>query len=181
MSLSSRTVTILKQPTRSDRLARLIVLALFAALLFVSKWVMDFLPNIEPITLLIILLTLTYGWRSLLSVYLFVIAQGLCYGFHIWFINYLYIWAILVLVVMLFRRQTSPVFWTVVAGFFGLFFGTLCSIPYWFIGGVGGGVAYIVSGLTFDVTHCIGNVLITAVLFVPLRKAMQQLTRFIPA
>lgn len=157
------------------------MLTLFGALLFVGKWVMDFLPNIEPVTLLIILLTLTYGWRSLIAVYLFVAAQGLYYGFHIYFINYLYIWAILVLVVMLFRKQTSPVFWAVVAGFFGLFFGTLCSIPYLFMGGVGSMVGYIISGLTYDVVHCIGNVVITAALFVPLHKAMQQLTRIVPS
>ena len=53
--------TALKQYTRRDKLTlrETVVLALFAALLIVSKEVLAALPNIEIVTLLTILLTLT--------------------------------------------------------------------------------------------------------------------------
>lgn len=167
------TANIMKQPTPSAiKLRELAALAVFAALMIALQVAMAQLPNIEPVTLLIILATLFMGPKSLLAVFTFVLVEGLIYGFHIWWINYLYVWPLLVLVVWALRRWSHPLLWAVVAGAFGLFFGTLCSIPYFLTGGIGAGIGYIIQGIPFDLVHCISNIAIVALLFYPLEKVL---------
>ncbi len=130
------------------------------------------LPNIELVTLFVILLTTVYGVKTLISIYLFVMLEGLYWGFGTWWIGYLYVWTILFGIVMLLRKYSHVALWTVVAGAFGLSFGTLFAPIYLVIGGPGAAVGWIVSGLGLDVMHCIGNVATTALLFIPLQKVM---------
>ena len=164
----------MKRPTPSApiNLRQLAALAVFAALMVTLQVAMAQLPNIEPVTLLVILATVFMGPRSLLAVFAFVFVEGLIYGFHIWWINYLYVWPLLVLIVWALRRWSHPLLWAVVAGFFGLLFGTLCSIPYFITGGWGAGIGYIIQGIPFDLTHCISNIAIVALLFYPLEKVL---------
>lgn len=164
----------MKRPTPSAaiNLRDLTALAVFAALMIALQVAMAQLPNIEPVSLLIIMATVFFGPKALLAVFTFVLAEGLIYGFHIWWINYLYVWPLLVLIVWALRRWSHPLLWAVVAGFFGLFFGTLCSIPYFITGGLGAGIAYIIQGIPFDLVHCISNIAIVALLFFPLEKVL---------
>lgn len=164
----------MKRPTPSApiKLRELAALAVFAALMIALQVAMAQLPNIEPVTLLIILATVFMGPKSLLAVFTFVLAEGLIYGFHIWWINYLYVWPLLVLIVWGLRRWSHPLLWAVVAGAFGLFFGTLCSLPYFLTGGIGAGIGYIIQGIPFDLVHCISNIAIVALLFYPLEKVL---------
>ncbi len=165
----------MKQPIRGAKLPNLretVLLSLFAALMLVSKEALAALPNIELVTVLIILLTDKLGLKSLWSVYIFVGVQFLIYPSGIWLVSYTYVWAILVFVVYAIRRFGNLMLYTIVAGLFGILFGVLCSPPAFFVGGFGYGVSWIVTGLTFDVIHSIGNILTTALLFYPLHKAL---------
>lgn len=165
----------MKQPTRGAKVPKIretVVLSLFAALMVISKEALAALPNIELVTVLIILLTDKLGLKSLWSVYIFVGVQFLIYPSGMWLWSYSYVWAILVLVVCAVRRFGNLMLYTVVAGLFGILFGVLCSPPAFLAGGFGYGVSWIVTGLTFDVIHCIGNILTTALLFYPLHKAL---------
>lgn len=150
------------------------LLALFAALMIALQVAMASLPNIELVTLLIILVTVHLGWKAMFSVAVFVLVEGLIYGFNMWFVNYLYVWPILTILVMVLRNQSSVLLWTIIAGLYGLLFGTLCSIPYFITGGWAAGISYIVAGLTFDLAHCAGNVVSVLVLFTPLNKILQR-------
>lgn len=141
-----------------------------SALLIAVQVGLAFLPNIELVSLLIILFTIYYGWKTLYIIYIFAIVEGLIYGFGIWWINYLYVWTILMLITMLFRSMRSPLFWAILSGAYGLCFGLLCSIPYLFIGGVPMAIAGIISGIPFDAIHCISNYIIALVLFKPLYR-----------
>ena len=166
----------MKQPTQSVfKPKEIVIFGLFAAMMIIGKEILAFLPNIEIVSLFIIVLTLAYGLKALIPVYIFVLAEGLLYGFGLWFWGYLYIWAILVLAVFALRKYDSLILWTALSGIFGLLFGTLGSIPHFFISGIGGGTAYIIAGLSFDITHSIGNIVITLALFVPLKKLILKL------
>jgi energy-coupling factor transport system substrate-specific component len=72
------------------------------------------------------------------------------------------------------RRWSHPILWAVVAGFFGLLFGTLCSIPYFLTGGWGAGIGYIIQGIPFDITHAIGNIASVLLLYFPLEKVLKR-------
>ncbi len=178
MSRSLRTGIILKQPIQSaerHRLRELTGFALLAALLIVSKEAMQFLPNIEPVTLLLLLAAERYGWKALYPTYVFVLVEGLLYGFHLWFFSYLYVWAIWVALVIALRRFSHPLLWAILAGLFGLLFGTLCSLPYWIIGGAAAAVSWIIAGLSFDLVHAAGNLVIVGILYLPLSTALKKL------
>lgn len=149
-------------------------MGIMTAVVFTGQIAMGFLPNIEIVTLLFILYTLFLGKKVFLIIYAFVLLEGIYYGFGLWWFNYLYVWTILAILVLIFRSQESVWFWSIFSGFFGLSYGALCSIIYLFIGGVNTAFAYWVSGLGFDVLHCIGNVAVCLVLYKPLRYVLDK-------
>lgn len=156
----------------------LVSMGMMTAILFAAQVLMGFLPNIEIVSLLIILYTLVYGKKVFFIIYSFVLIEGLYYGFGLWWLNYTYVWSILAIVVLLFRSQNSPLFWSIVSGFYGLFYGALCSLIYFFIGGASMAFSYWISGLAFDLTHCIGNFIVCIALFKPLHSILIKCTHF---
>ena len=46
---------------------------------------------------------------------------------------------------------------------------------YLFSGGLGFAVSWWISGIPFDISHCVGNFVIALVLFVPLRELLEKL------
>lgn len=156
----------------------LVVMAMLTGVIFAAQVGMAYLPNIEIVTLLVILYTQHYRKKVFFIIYSFVALEGLFYGFGIWWLNYLYIWTLLALLVMLLgRKNRSPIFWAIVSGSYGLCYGALCAIPYFIAGGVGGGIAYWIAGIPYDITHCIGNVVLCLLLYRPLCYVMTQMTR----
>ncbi len=152
----------------------LVLFGLLAALVFVLQIALSFLPNVELVTLLFILYVLVYGPKAFLIIYAFVFLEGVYYGFGLWWMNYLYVWAVQAAVTLLFRKEKSMIFWALMAGIYGITFGTLCSIPYFFMGGVQSGFAYIVSGLSFDLVHAVSNVVVTLILYKPIRSILEK-------
>ena len=164
-------VTNLKLQTRRLKLVELIILILMGVLMYISQVIMAPLTNIELVSFLTIIVTRRFGLKSLISVYTFAFLEIMTYGIHIWSAMYLYVWAILVLIVLPFRKIDNVILYTVISGVFGILFGTFCSIPYFITGGASMGIAWIISGFSFDITHCIGNVVLTAILYIPITKA----------
>lgn len=134
--------------------------AMLGALLFALKMVFAALPNIHPVAVLIIAGTLCFSWRMLYSVGVYVLLEGMVYGFGLWWLSYLYIWPLLVALTLLFRRE-DRLFFTLLAGAFGLCFGALCAVPYLFIGGWQMALSYYVAGIPFDALHAFGNTVLT--------------------
>lgn len=151
------------------------IIGLFAALLFVGQVSLAFLPNIEIVSLLVILYSLHLSWRALPAVYIFVLLEGLVYGFHIWWVGYLYIWTILFFVARMLYKNGSLVGWAIVSAAFGLFYGAFMAIPYIFISGLKAAFAWFVAGVYFDITHCVGNFCVCIALFKPLDKLFKML------
>ena len=143
--------------------------------MFGLQVVMGPLPNIEPVSLLVMLFAVTFGWKSLYVIYTFVVMEILFYGFSLWNLNYLYIWTILAVAAVLMKKQTHPLSWALLSGVFGLLFGALCGIVDVFIGGFAYAAAKWVSGIPFDLLHCGGNFAIALLLFVPMRSLLGRL------
>ena len=148
---------------------------MLAALTFALQVVMGPLPNIEPVSLLVILFAVTFGWKSLYIIYTFVVMEILYYGLNTWNMYYLYIWTVLVVVAVLMRKVDQPLVWAIVSGAFGLLFGALCGITDALIGGVAFAVSKWTTGIGFDVIHCVGNFVIALVLFKPLHTLLEKL------
>ncbi len=152
-----------------------------------SKAVMAFIPNIEPISFLIIMFTLFFGRRAFFSVGIFVLVEFLIYPMGDWAIMYLYIWPLLGLVALLLCRLDNVWLWSIISGMFGLIFGALCSITYFGIGAASGGIAFglrtalakWISGIPFDLIHGVGNFLIMLVLYKPIRAVLTRIKKLL--
>ena len=151
----------------------MVLFAVLGALTFAAKYVMSFLPNIEPVSLMVMLFAVVFGWKWVYPVYLYVIMEILFYGISLWNINYLYIWAVLAVAAMFLRNMKHSFGWALLSGTFGLLFGALCGIVDIFIGGLEYAVTKWVSGIPFDMAHCAGNFVIALLLFKPLRRLLE--------
>ena len=148
---------------------------MLGALTFGGKFVMAGLPNIEPVSLFVMVFTVVFGLKALFPIGVYVALEILVYGIQLWNINYLYVWAILALVAYCLRHVREPLLWAVVSGVFGLLFGALCAPVYLFTGGLHFAFSWWLSGIPFDLLHCAGNFILTLLLFSPLRKLLSNL------
>lgn len=154
------------------------ILALFGALMYAVQVAMAVLPNVEAVSLLVILVTVCYGWRALYPVAVFVLLEGVTYGFGIWWYFYLYAWPLLVVLCMLVRRVCGARgwAWAIVSGVYGFLFGALYAALFLVIGSPQTALAAWLSGLVFDALHAAGNFALCLVLFRPLYILLQRLT-----
>lgn len=162
---------------RKRRTLGLLVLSQLGVLMFVLKMAMSSLPNIEPVSLLVMVYAVTLGPWALAPIYIYVFLEWAIWGLNTWSICYLYVWAILWLAAWLLRKMRSRLGWAVLGAAFGLLFGALCCVVYIPIGGVNYALTWWVSGMTFDLLHCAGNFVMTLVLFDPLRKLLEKLLK----
>ncbi|MDL2235197.1 hypothetical protein LJC07_03450 [Christensenellaceae bacterium OttesenSCG-928-L17] len=151
------------------------ILGMLGALLTVAQVALAVLPNIELISVLITVYALVLGKHCFAPIYVFVLLEGLLYGFGMWWAHYLYVWPLLAAVVLLLHKRFSMPLAVLINGAFGLFFGALCALTYLFIGGYNAALAYWISGLPFDFLHCAGNVAAALVLFRPLLRIFQKM------
>ena len=156
-------------------LREVVLFGVLGALTFALQVVMGPLPNIEPVSLLVLLFAAVFGWKCLYPVYVFVVMEILFYGLGLWNVNYLYIWAVPALAGVVLRKMESPLGWAMVSGIYGLAFGALCGIVDLFIGGWAYALTKWASGIPFDVLHCAGNFGIALILFKPLRRVLEKL------
>ena len=164
------------------RLVSLVLFAMYGALMFVSKFMMEGLPNIHPLTMFIMTFTVVYGIRALIPVYIYVIINGIFAGFAAWWIPYLYIWPLQCLITLLIPKnipdKVAAVVYPVLCALLGLSFGVMYApaqaIMFKF--SFKQTLAWISSGLVFDVMHLGGNFVI-GLLVLPLSKILKKLHR----
>lgn len=162
------------------------LVGLMVAFIEVCKVAMMNIPNVEMTTFLLVMFTLFFGKLVLLVVPVFILIEGVMFGFGLWWVMYLYVWPLLVLVTWVFRKQESVWFWSIVAGAFGLLYGFFCSFPYFFIGAVDGGFAggfsmafsWWIAGVPWDLVHGAANFAIMLVLYKPMRTILQKTKNF---
>ena len=154
-------------------------IALFGVLgglTFAAKLVMSGLPNIEPVSLMVMLFAVTFGKKCIYPTYVYVAMEILVYGINLWNIYYLYVWLVLAVAAYLMRRNQEPLAWAILSAVFGLAFGALCGITDIFVlGGIAPAVAKWTSGVLFDVVHGVSNFVIALLLFRPMRQLMEKL------
>lgn len=162
---------------RSSKLnvREMVLFGVLGALTFAMKLAIAGLPNIEPVTLCLLVYGAVFGYKALYPCYVYVVMEILYFGLGTWNFCYFYIWVIPVTMGILLRDVKDRLVWALASGVFGLAFGALCGIVDAAIGGVGYAVAKWASGIPFDITHCLGNFGIALVMFLPLRNLLDKL------
>lgn len=153
----------------------IVLFGVLGAATFGAKYVMSWMPNIEPVSLFVMLFAVVFGRKAFYPIYVYVAMEILFYGLGTWNIMYLYVWAVLALGAMALRTMKHRLGWAVLSGAFGLLFGALCMPVDIFIGGFGYALAKWASGIPFDLAHCGGNFVIALILFLPMRALLENL------
>ena len=150
-------------------------LSLAAALMFAVKMALSSLPNINLNALILILVTVFFGWKALYTVCVYVLLEGLMFGFGVWWVSYLIVWPLLVVLSMIVRKTASPLLWAVFAGLFGLAFGPMMYVIFFTVtGGWEGFLPMWIAGIPYDLVHAVSNFLTVLILFRPLSKVFSR-------
>ena len=161
-------------PLNKLKIREITLFAVLGAMTFAAKYVMAVLPNIEPVSVCVMLFAVTFGKKSVYPICLYILLEFLFFGIGIWNIMYLYVWWILALAAYVCRGMKTPLGWALLSGSFGLLFGALCAPVDVVIGGLGYAVTKWASGIPFDIAHCAGNFVIALVLFRPMRHLLEK-------
>ena len=139
------------------------VFGMLGALMYASKVIMEFAPNIHLLGVFTIALTVVYRKKALYPIYTYVLLNGFFCGFATWWIPYLYLWTVLWGVTMLLPKKipklAKPVIYMVVNACHGFLFGTLYAPAQALLFGYSfkATVAWIIAGLPWDAIHGVSN------------------------
>ena len=157
------------------------IFAMLGSVMFVSKVIMEALPNIHLLGMLTVTYTLVYRKKALIPIYLYVVLNGLFAGFNFWWLPYTYIWTILWGVVMLLPRNMPRkiqfIIYPLICAIHGFAFGILYSPAQALMFGLNfqQTVAWIISGIPFDLIHGFSN-LAVGFLILPLSELLRRLS-----
>ena len=159
------------------------VFAMLGAVMYVSKVLMESLPNIHLLGVFTIAITLVYRKKALYAIYTYVFLNGLFGGFSVWWIPYLYIWTVLWAITMLIPKKmplkiATPVY-SAVCGLHGFLFGTLYAPCQALLFGFNfkQTIAWIIAGIPFDIVHGVSNIVL-GLLIVPIIMVFKKAYKF---
>lgn len=158
------------------------VFSMLGALMYVSKVIMEWAPNIHLLGVFVVAFTVVYRAKALYPIYIYVLLNGIYAGFATWWIPYLYIWAVLWGMTMLLPKKmpkpVAVVVYSVVNALHGYGFGILYAPAQALLYGLSfkGMIAWIVAGFPFDIIHGTSN-LICGLLIVPIVLVLQRLEK----
>lgn len=157
-----------------------VLFALLGAVMFISKVILEIVPNVHLLGMFIMTFTLVFRKKALFPIYIFVLINGIFAGFAAWWVPYLYIWTILWAVTMALPKNMSRkkqcLVYPAVCCLHGLLYGTLYAPCQALVTGMSlkGMMAWIIAGLPFDAMHAAGN-LAAGFLVVPLSETLRTL------
>lgn len=159
-----------------------VVFAMLGSVMYVSKILMEFLPNVHLLGMFTVTYTIVYRKKALYPLYTYILLNGIFAGFATWWLPYLYIWTVLWGAVMLLPKKipakAQPIVYMVVCAAHGFLFGTLYAPAQALLFGLNfkGMIAWIIAGLPWDMVHGISN-FCCGVLIVPLSKLLKRLEK----
>lgn len=154
------------------------VFGMLGAIMYVSKIIMEFLPNVHLLGVFTIAYTVVYRKKALYPIYTYVILNGIFCGFATWWIPYLYIWTLLWGAVMLLPKKMPKAVQMIVYmavcsahGFlFGILYAPVQAIVYGF--SFQRMTAWIIAGLPWDGIHGISN-FFSGILIMPIISVLR--------
>ncbi len=140
-----------------------VVFAMLGTVMYGTKMIMEFAPNIHLLGVFTIAYTVVYRKKALYPIYIYVVLNGIFCGFATWWIPYLYVWTVLWGVVMLLPKKIPdkirPIVYMSVCAAHGFLFGTLYAPAQAILFGFNFKkmIAWIVAGLPYDLIHGVSN------------------------
>ncbi|MDR1003232.1 MAG: hypothetical protein LBL82_08200 [Oscillospiraceae bacterium] len=145
------------------RTQRVALIGMLCAVAVVGRIGMTFLPNVQPVTAILILTAVFVGvLDSLCSAVVIVVATNLYMGMGMWTFTQISAWSVIVLISwLIFRKKHNRYLllaWSLLCGY--LYGAAISTVSYniMSMGGANQGyVLYWLSGLPLDTYHALGN------------------------
>ena len=157
---------------------------MLSAMMYVSKIIMEMIPNVHLLGVFVVAITVVYRKKALYPIYTYVLLNGLIAGFSSWWIPYLYIWTVLWGMTMLLPQnippKIKPIVYMLVCASHGFLYGTLYAPAQAFLFGmdVRATIAWIIAGLPWDIVHGISN-FFCGILIIPIITILKNSERYI--
>lgn len=155
------------------------MIAMLSSLSFVGRIMFTFLPNVQPTTVIILLVTLYLGTvDGLLVAIISIFMSNIYLGMGPWTLAQLISFGTLVTVIHLCKKVSLDTkYYPVVALFLGFLYGFVISlIQAPFFGWISF-FPYYISGLPYDFNHAVGNYVFFIILHPPLSKILKNQKR----
>lgn len=160
-------------------------IGMMVAIIEVCKVVLMGVPNVELTTFWIIMFSLYFGNKVFWAIPVFILLEGTMFGFHVWWVMYLYMWPSLAVLARILKRIDSVMAFSILSSAYGFLFGFFCAIPYVVIGTAEGGImngfysafTWWVAGIPYDMIHGVGNFVLMFILYKPIRTIMNKMPR----
>lgn len=160
------------------------LIAMIAAMLTGGKLALLFLPNVEVVTLIIILTSCVFGITvSLPATLIFVTVEPFFHEINTWLISYYIYWPLLALVFSIFmKNKENPLFPAILTAIMTFLFGVITTLTDTILaGGLNNGMFFrlfgfnYARGVAFFITHIVSNLFIVAILYKPLYVLLKRL------
>ena len=158
----------------------IVLIGLLAALLKSSQAVLSFLPNIEIVSLLILIFSIRLGAkRTIYITVLFSTLNIMIWGLSPATIGYFFVWSGYSVVCSICKRfLNKDINVAIFLGFFGLIFGALFALIYLPMG-YSYVLTYWINGLTFDIIHTVSNFIIGLWAFNPVLNGFDRAMKMV--
>lgn len=158
----------------------MIILSMLGGIMFLGQYMLQPIPNVEVVSLFIIICSLVYGKKILSSIFVFITLMGVSYGFGIWILGYIIIWPLLAIVTIALKKYLIKNYLRLClySALFGFLFGFFYAIPSILFGGIKLMIVYWIQGIYFDIIHMIGNYFIMLFMGERLYNIMVKLNLF---
>lgn len=162
----------------------LVIFGMLSAMMYVSKIIMEMIPNVHLLGVFVVSITVVYRKKALYPIYTYVLLNGLIAGFSSWWIPYLYIWTVLWGMTMLLPQnmptKIKPIVYMLVCASHGFLYGTLYAPAQALLFGMDfrATIAWIIAGLPWDIVHGISN-FFCGILIIPIITILKNSERYI--
>ncbi|UUX32897.1 ECF transporter S component [Fundicoccus culcitae] len=144
---------------------RIALLAIFVSLAYVGRILFQFIPNVQPVTVIILIITLTtHTLDGLIVAVLSIILSNTLLGMGPWTLAQVVSYALLIAFTGVFIKRFyipsnkyNRIFFAFYAFLIGLLYGFIISVISVKMYGINHFWAYYIRGLPFDLAHAIGN------------------------
>ena len=147
---------------------KITLIALLSTLAYVGRLLFSWIPNVQPVTVILLIITLEMGLvEGILTASLSMILSNIFLGMGPWTLHQIASFAIVILIFSCLKpswRQTwkqpllKLVFFTIMAGLTGYIYGFVISILSVYFYHIPKFWVYYLQGLPFDTLHALGNI-----------------------
>lgn len=150
-----------KRSSKSHRVQHIALLGILTTLCYVSRLLFQFLPNVQPVTVILLLITIILGTRDgLIVAILSILISNINLGLGVWTLAQILSFTIIILFTGLIKTQFTRIPFVVMilyAGLTGYVYGFVISAVQAPFFGIQNFWAYYLAGLPFDTLHALGN------------------------